>query len=229
MRLVTTPFSSPDTIRLWLERSGSTSPLDIEIYLRVSTTASTFGTKQRNTVTAYPLPPLPPPVPWSPPHTALMFPPHSPPLPPFIHPIGANTAETPETLDGDVQAITSLFGNASPEGISSLSLPDSGNATTTAAYAGDPVPNLDYNTPPTNLSRRLARKRALVRDYMMQGTRDSRTSPASWGHIAMFYLTEQMHRWKRFVFRFEKSFESMAALKTISRTSVYMFFHSMVA
>ncbi len=59
-----------------------------------------------------------------------------------------------------------------------------------------------------------------MRDYLTQGPHDSRTSPASWGHIAMFYLTEQMPRWKRFVFRFEKSFESMAALKTISRMSL---------
>lgn len=230
MRLVTTPYSSPDIIRLWLERSGSTVPLDIEIYLRVSTAASTFGAKQRGAMTAYPLPPLPPPVPWSPPQaaTALLFPPPSPPPfhpAPVGHPATATT-ETPETLDGDGQASNSIFGNASPDAIPTLPLPEYGNATTAAAYAGEPVPTICFNTPPTNTSRRLARKRALVRDYLTQGPRDQRTTPASWGHIALFYLSEHMHRWKRFVFRFEKGFESMSALKHICRT--FQVYHSIL-
>jgi hypothetical protein len=37
-----------------------------------------------------------------------------------------------------------------------------------------------------------------------------------WGHIAFFYLVEQMHRWERFVFRFDKQFTSMGALKAIN-------------
>lgn len=37
-----------------------------------------------------------------------------------------------------------------------------------------------------------------------------------WGHIAFFYLAEQMHRWKRFVFRFDRQFSSMEALKCVS-------------
>ncbi|KAH7924933.1 hypothetical protein BV22DRAFT_1012275 [Leucogyrophana mollusca] len=37
-----------------------------------------------------------------------------------------------------------------------------------------------------------------------------------WGHIAIFYLIEQMHRWQRFVFRFDKQFSSISALKSIS-------------
>lgn len=37
-----------------------------------------------------------------------------------------------------------------------------------------------------------------------------------WGHIAFFYLVEQMHRWQRFVFRFDKQFPSMGALKSIT-------------
>lgn len=36
-----------------------------------------------------------------------------------------------------------------------------------------------------------------------------------WGHIAFYYLTEQMHRWERFVFRFDKQFHSISALKSI--------------
>ena len=39
---------------------------------------------------------------------------------------------------------------------------------------------------------------------------------AHWGHIAIFYLVAQMHRWRRFVFRFDKQFASMVALKSIA-------------
>lgn len=44
----------------------------------------------------------------------------------------------------------------------------------------------------------------------------SAKSIAHWGHIAMYYLTQQMERWERFVFRFDKSFQSISALKSIS-------------
>lgn len=36
-----------------------------------------------------------------------------------------------------------------------------------------------------------------------------------WAHIAFSYLVEQMHRWERFVFRFDTHFPSIDALKTI--------------
>ena len=36
-----------------------------------------------------------------------------------------------------------------------------------------------------------------------------------WGHIAFYYLVEQMHRWERFVFRFDRKFASVDALKSI--------------
>ena len=44
----------------------------------------------------------------------------------------------------------------------------------------------------------------------------SAKSIAHWGHIAMYYLTQEMERWERFVFRFDKSFQSISALKSIS-------------
>lgn len=40
-----------------------------------------------------------------------------------------------------------------------------------------------------------------------------------WGYIAFYYLTEQMHRWERFVFRFDKKFASIAALKNVTGMS----------
>lgn len=36
-----------------------------------------------------------------------------------------------------------------------------------------------------------------------------------WGHIAFYYLCEQMHRWERFSFKFDKQFASIGALKAI--------------
>jgi hypothetical protein len=51
------------------------------------------------------------------------------------------------------------------------------------------------------------------------GTSQSVKSIAHWGHIAMYYLTQQMERWERFVFRFDKSFPSISALKSISGQS----------
>ena len=40
-----------------------------------------------------------------------------------------------------------------------------------------------------------------------------------WGHIAFYYLVEQMHRWERFVFKFDKQFASIGALKAIEGMS----------
>lgn len=51
-------------------------------------------------------------------------------------------------------------------------------------------------------------------------TSSSRTS-MHWGHVAIYYLVEQMHRWERFVFRFDKQFASMAALKSIIGASAH--------
>jgi len=53
----------------------------------------------------------------------------------------------------------------------------------------------------------------------------SRTS-MHWGHIAVYYLVEQMHRWERFVFRFDKQFSSMAALKSITGARISFVFNN---
>ena len=52
-----------------------------------------------------------------------------------------------------------------------------------------------------------------------QSMANAARSVTHWGHIAMYYLTQQMERWERFVFRFDKSFPSIAALKSISGQS----------
>lgn len=52
---------------------------------------------------------------------------------------------------------------------------------------------------------------------LRNGRRKMNSLPsASWGHIALFYLADQMHRWKRFIFRFDRQFESVSALRNIS-------------
>lgn len=50
-------------------------------------------------------------------------------------------------------------------------------------------------------------------------TSQSRAS-SHWGHIAIYYLVEQMHRWERFVFRFDRQFPSWQALKSVSGASL---------
>lgn len=54
------------------------------------------------------------------------------------------------------------------------------------------------------------------RDNAAQSSRTrSSTHSTHWGYIAFFYLVEQMHRWERFVFRFDKQFPSIQALKSV--------------
>lgn len=43
-----------------------------------------------------------------------------------------------------------------------------------------------------------------------------KTMAAQWAHVAMFYLAEQMSRWRRFVFRFDRHFPSISALRAIA-------------
>ncbi|KAJ7152599.1 hypothetical protein C8R43DRAFT_1189533 [Mycena crocata] len=167
IRLFTNQSSSPDTIRLWLERSGPTVPLDIEIYLRVVQSDAPVAPLPRRRrheflthtfVSAAPAPlfgtgPL-----TTPGH--LLVPHFTPSVTPFIVPQPALHShhagwESPPPM-------TMYHGQ--PEGLGSSSSP----------------PNLH------------------------------------WGHIAVYYLVQQMHRWERFVFRFDKGFGSIAALKSIT-------------
>src|SRR5262245_5073749 len=80
IRLVTTPQSSPDTIRLWLERSATHVPLDIEIFLQVKPTTSS---------TSPPLPAPSPFIPMSPPSFIHTYIPAVPPPPPIPVSIGS--------------------------------------------------------------------------------------------------------------------------------------------
>ncbi|KAF9652297.1 hypothetical protein BDM02DRAFT_3153761 [Thelephora ganbajun] len=152
IRLVTTPYANADTIRLWLERSGSTIPLDIEIFLQVHT-ASSKATRRRSLSPAR--------------HTLL--PPigaqyvHIPPPPPIILP--QNPFLTP------------------------------------------PSPTLNpTDSPPSTPSTQ-----SPVTPTMSTFSKTS----LHWGHIAFYYMVDQMHRWERFIFRFDKQFASVTALKSV--------------
>ncbi|KAJ7205335.1 hypothetical protein B0H12DRAFT_1243469 [Mycena haematopus] len=164
IRLFTNQSSSPDTIRLWLERSGPTVPLDIEIYLRVL-----HGT-EAPPVTAYPRR-----------RRAHDL---------FAHPFAA---APPPPLFG-----TGPLGAPAP-----LMVPHFTPSVTPFIVPQPPIHH-GWESPPPMIA--------------FHGQQPDLGIPPNlhWGHIAVYYLVQQMHRWERFVFRFDKGFGSIAALKSIS-------------
>ncbi|KAF8067945.1 hypothetical protein FPV67DRAFT_1494339 [Lyophyllum atratum] len=168
IRLLTTQHASADTIRLWLERSGDSVPLDIEIFLRVTSSSSASESPSRRRRLSLSRTPSPPP--WS------MS---------FAHNHGMATHYVLPHAPLSPAGIAIL-----PPAQTPIILPPSPGG-------------LDHTwiSPHHSTDRR--------------GSQSSRSS-LHWGHIAIYYLAEQMHRWERFIFRFDKQFTSMAALKSIS-------------
>ncbi|KAI0042824.1 hypothetical protein FA95DRAFT_1634863 [Auriscalpium vulgare] len=165
IRLVTSPNASADTIRLWLERSGSRIPLDIEIFLQVQAPGASATTSRPRARSPSPWPYL------SNPPTAT------------THYVQIPGAVPPST---SIQII--------PTANPTIVLPPS-----------PPHHDVIFGSPPPVSASLPA----------MTPPSQSRAS-SHWGHIAIFYLVEQMHRWERFVFRFDKQFASWHALKSIS-------------
>jgi hypothetical protein len=158
IRLLTTQHSSADIIRLWLQRSGTTVPLDIEIFLRVNKSTPDPVSRPRAASPS-----------WGPPfpihagvaaHYVIPHPPHPSTAMPILPPAHTPIIVPPSPSHHDM-------------------------------WTSPPHPPNETSLPM------------------------SRTS-MHWGHIAFYYLVEQMHRWERFVFRFDKQFSSMAALKCIT-------------
>ncbi|KAK2465099.1 hypothetical protein APHAL10511_002907 [Amanita phalloides] len=167
IRLVTNLQSSADTIRLWLERSGTSVPLDIEIVLRVTGFKSQDGSfsRRRRSVSPVSGPPT-----WSIPvssHNGLAI--HY----LILHPVYASSA--------GIAIIP-------PPPIVLPPSPTMSDSWSASSRSSDERPS-QANTPRTSIH---------------------------WGYIAVYYLVEQMHRWERFVFRFDKYFASMSALKSIN-------------
>ncbi|KAF4581709.1 hypothetical protein EYR40_002725 [Pleurotus pulmonarius] len=156
IRLITTQQSSADTIRLWLERSGTTCPLDIEIFLRV--TKSTPDLQRSGRASS--------PATWPCTHTAQQY---------FIPPPTATSSTTVTIL---------------PPANTPIIIPPSPAQSDSWSASSSPT----TERPPPIFSR----------------------SSMHWAHIAIFYLVEQMSRWERFVFRFDKQFPSAGALRSIT-------------
>ncbi|EPQ53554.1 hypothetical protein GLOTRDRAFT_44756 [Gloeophyllum trabeum ATCC 11539] len=153
IRLVTDETTSPDVLRLWLERAGPTIPLDIEIYLRAQRTPlAPYRSRSPSPIPSF--------------------------APPQADPAGAVTYVHGAAGGGPIQVIPIPQGPVHP------------------THPGSPPP-----TPST------ARGRS-------RGRHDDH-----WGHIAFFYLVEQIHRWERFLFRFDKHFTSISALKSINKNA----------
>jgi hypothetical protein len=160
--LVTSQNSSADTIRLWLERSGNTVPLDIEIFLRVNGTSSEPTVRARS---------VSPSSPWAYPHGA-----------------------------GGSVGVTYVIAQPTHSAMTIPILPPSH---TPIIIPPSPPHHDPWSSPPPPSSS-------------SQQLPTQSKSNMHWGHIAMFYLVGQMHRWDRFLFRFDKQFPSMAALKSIT-------------
>ncbi|KAI0072091.1 hypothetical protein K474DRAFT_1605776 [Panus rudis PR-1116 ss-1] len=185
IRLVTSQDAAPDTIRLWLERSGSTIPLDIEIFLRSPTSPpSVFGRPRGGRRTSS--------------GTIMVtdtfgdwtVPIQVAPVPAYLQ--TGTMAQLVQQLDAQLDSpplpTGTLFGDNAPD------IFPPGYQQGGGGGGGAP------ERPSTVASAQQAKTR----------------SNTHWGYIAFYYLAEQMHRWERFVFRFDKQFASIAAFKSFA-------------
>ncbi|KIL61481.1 hypothetical protein M378DRAFT_13520 [Amanita muscaria Koide BX008] len=185
IRLRTTQHSSADTIRLWLERSGLSVPLDIEIFLRVAREKNQDSSSSRRR------------------RYRSVSPSSGPPS--WTVPLGGNhnhhgyvLAPPPVHLSPPLPAIPLI-----PVAPSPITVPQ------TPIVPFSPSPTLSENW--SSLTTR-----PIADSNNNNNTNNNLRTSAHWGHVAVFYLVEQMHRWERFVFRFDKQFASMKALKSIN-------------
>ncbi|KZV76709.1 hypothetical protein PENSPDRAFT_646159 [Peniophora sp. CONT] len=189
IRLVTTPSSSPDTIRLWLERAGPSLPLDIEIFLRVARPQQKRRTPQ---------------------------------LLPLMNPGPAHYQAPSEPnelgllVDEDEQHVDDMPGLEDVPVTPTLPQTQQSTWVWLPASAGTLPPPSPTFFPPSPVPAGWHAPPPPLPPYR----RSSRYQPAddgsAWGHVAIYYLTAQMARWERFIFRFDKQFSSWTALKTIS-------------
>ena len=247
IRITTAQSASPDNVRLWLERSGTQVPLDIDIYLRVSfnNSATPIGgdgisshrrrRRRRSSsppptwaqphilTTLAPLPwitPTPPPAWGSPPPT----PPPNAPVPlheyHMVWPPPPPDAHAPVALP---HTPAELWGMTTPSPASSTLLSASstasGSSLAVALTASAPSSG-GTSTPAPHVPTAAAQAQAVTTAFTLAARAREQTVQRNmhWGYIALYYLVEHMRRWRRFVFRFERPFVSMAALKSIVGT-----------
>lgn len=193
IRLVTTPQSSPDTVRLWLERSGSTVPLDIEIFLHTHSHHAVRDTpsmhRRAPTVT------LSAASAWEAPWWENDLP-------------GTPPAAADAAANGPAATYIHIPANGPPHFIPIAAVPNSPPLQHHHVHAG-PAP-IYHEVVPISSWRQLSHT--------------SRSSGVQhWGYIAFYYLMQQMHRWERFVFRFDRQFPSINALKSMVGEHHFLF------
>ncbi|KAI0795387.1 hypothetical protein C8Q75DRAFT_745737 [Abortiporus biennis] len=178
IRLITSQDAPADTIRLWLERSGQTCPLDIQIFLHIP------GPPQENVLRRRP-----------------------------------RRSSTGTIIIGDGWGLDGAFITHIPIGLPGGPALVVGNGNFTTTAPGD-LAAVQPNGTHQNL----------VTGYdglppFGNGDQSSSSSSSSqptrsraslhWGYVAFYYLAEQMHRWERFIFRFNRHFSSIGALSNI--------------
>ncbi|KAJ7119293.1 hypothetical protein C8R46DRAFT_1020114 [Mycena filopes] len=192
IRLFTNQRSSPDTIRLWLERSGASVPLDIEIYLRVLPPSPSSPSSALSAENAYAARRRGFAAASSNGHPILA--PHPPPL------------FSLTSLGGGGGAVSSTALHFTPS-VTPIIVPHAVAHPHPLAHAPHPLLGHahggGWDSPPPMLP------------FSSMSGEGGGMGEAHWGHIAVYYLVAQMHRWERFVFRFDRPFGSIAALKSI--------------
>lgn len=166
---MTATHENPEIIRVWIERSKTNVPLDIEIFLEVPLSHHRLRRP----------PPSPPG--WSPPMDGWYN--DSPPTPPLV-PSSVQSQSSNSLKLGMHNEIPQLQ-------------PHQSNIIATIARYNDSTSSNNANK------------------------HTHSTVSGSWGHIVFFYLSQQMHRWKRFVFRFERKFDSLKALQYLSGRALF--------
>ena len=179
---MTTPNSSPDTVRLWLERSGRSVPLDIEIFLRTQSHLRETPIIRRRSSSVT----LSPGSGWD-----------------WIDSDLSDTTPGPPGTPGlgGGPAFIHIPAHGPPHFLPITTIPNSPPIHHHHVHAG-PAPIYHEALPVSSWH------------HVCQHSRNATTT--HWGYIAFFYLMQQMHRWERFVFRFDRHFSSINALKVMS-------------
>ncbi|EKM56947.1 uncharacterized protein PHACADRAFT_27714 [Phanerochaete carnosa HHB-10118-sp] len=180
IRLVTTQNSSPDTVRLWLERSGNKVPLDIEIFLHTPREASSHHHHRRSSTST----------------------------------LSTVSAWDASWWENDLPGATPAPDTpAHGTGPGYLHIPPNGPPHFVPATALPPSPPLHHHV--HGGATPIYHEVLHVPSWRQVSQTSRPSSGMHWGYITFYYLMQQMHRWERFVFRFDRQFASINALKTM--------------
>lgn len=171
---------------MWLERSGYTVPLDIEIYLRVADQPAgnnaNDSQRRRRRRSSGSLPHSPS---W------MTFAPHNGVATHYVMPHSLHQPIFPTALPTATTHVP-FIPPLSPTNQDSLT-----QASIVSSNSGQTSGAVDTRSSGTSVT---ANNRPNIH----------------WAHIAFYYLIEQMPRWERFIFRYDKMFKSMTAIASIN-------------